>query len=575
MSIKRGLITFQNQDAFNKDTYINPYPLRTRKHDLRLRSIGLNDQTLFSLQNMKRRSHLQKVRLTFSDSLQHDRHFIKCLSQMPSLKKLILRIDIYEVEDYEGEDSERIIKKFAAIRQLAKKLFTVTKRTVDLEITLFEPLPVYSSIMKHVGKLNQLAKLKIIVPEPLTNNFSYVDNFLSSPRTKKALTKLQSVNIDLSHYPDIADDSPDFLKFSEIVAKITSSLQSYPQPKASLRLQSFISESTIPLVLNILDHSLHLVSFGVQLHLTQDYRPLFDKLAALNHLSSLNLLINGSDDVPSSPSQCSQGFGEYLNKVKTLKELELSLTNIEKADLVTFSFLNKLKTLSQLQRLSLNLEFSHIENEALYVLAHSLSSFSDLQNFTFSVHLPIGNIYEHYFRMTDIFEALKSSSKSLKTLSFHLQNMSRSLNNQKLFVLCETLEVLVELREFNMNAQRNVIDEQGVIKLAKTLSKNQNLEKINIDLSFGVKMENYTLIELLKSFSELKHLRQIDLNISCSEINLATYETVILLLNKLRNLSFFKLKLILDKKATDVKAKFEALLIDQEQYQRLFKFFFY
>jgi len=574
MSIKRGLIIYNNQDAFHKDAYINPYPHRMRKHDLRLNSIGLDEDTLFELRRIKRRSYLQKIRFIFSDYIQNDRHLIKCLTQMPSLKKLILQIDIYEIENYEGEDAERIIAKFAIIKQLAKKLFTIMKRTIDLRVVVVDPLPVYTKIMKNIPKLNKLANIQILFKDLTSNNLSCVDNFLSSPRTKKTLTKLQSLKVDLTHQRDLPYTSPDFTSFVETIAKINSSLQSYPRPKSSLCLSSLSSESTVPILVEMLNSSPYLSSLEARLNLTEDYMLLFDKLETLDHLSSLQLAISSPDKNSPDSYRSSKSFREYFDRVKSLKELQLSLTRINQANVITYNFIDNLRVFTQLQRLSLNFDFSNVDNEALYLLAQCLSYFSDLQTFKLATFQPIGDRHGPSYRIIDLVEALKFR-KSLKLLHLEFQNLGQNIANMTILKLCETLENLIELREFKLNAQSSQIDDQGIIKFAKALPKSHNLEKISIDLCFGVKIENDTLIELLKSFSLLTHLRRIDLSLSCSEINLTTYETIILLLNKLRSLSFFRMKLILVKKASDIEAKLEELLEHQHQFQKVFKFYFH
>jgi len=182
-----------------------------RKHRLRLKSVGLDRRTLFELRNHKRRKYLQKVKLTFSGHLPSDRQMVKFFTQAPSLKKLTLEIGI------QGLNSETIMAKFAFTKKLLRKLFTLTKRIIDLEVIIFELLPVNYKIL---AKLNKLANLKIILMESLSNDFSCVEAFLSSPRTKKAFAKLKSLHIHLVQHQDILQKLAKFIEFSKIVAKI-------------------------------------------------------------------------------------------------------------------------------------------------------------------------------------------------------------------------------------------------------------------------------------------------------------------------------------------------------------------
>jgi len=205
-------------------------------------------------------------------------------------------------------------------------------------------------------------------------------------------------------------------------------------------------------------------------------------------------------------------------------------------------------------------------------LAQSISSLPHLQSLKIILLRPHINPESLGYQISDLFSSL-TSFKSLQALHIFMPHFGRHLENNALFTICDAIENLIELREFKLDTQRSQIDDKGVLKLSKTLPKLVNLENIKINLSLGVRKENDTLIALLRRLSVLKHLGRIDLGFSCSEMNLTTYSTMVLLLNRLRNLSYFKFELILANNNPEVKAKFEALLERQYQCKKEFKFY--
>jgi len=346
-------------------------------------------------------------------------------------------------------------------------------------------------------------------------------------------------------------------------------LQFYSQPKSSLRLCLFTPESALHPLLKMLDSSPHLISLEACLYIGQNYMPLFGKLETLDHFSSLKLSI-----CPATRSSLNQNlntFGEYFTKIKSLKELQLDFKNVKQTNILTYDFMDNLKVLSQLQHLTLSFGFSIVDNEVLDSLSRSLSSLSHLQSFRFAAFSRAETISALSYRIVDLFKALKLR-KSLRALDLDFENLGKNIDNLALLKLCETLESLLELRKFKFNVQNSKIDDQGISKLAKTLTKNVNLEKISIDLSFEEKIENDTLIAFLKGLYDLKHLREIDLSLSCYRIDISTFGAATLILNKLRNLSFFKLKLRLAMKSSYIESKVEGFLEQQHQYKKVFKF---
>jgi len=560
---KPGLIIYRGQDPIEDESFLNPYPHRMQKHDLRVNSIRLDMKTLSRLHNIKSRNHLKNLRLTFSDFIQIDRHLIKSLAHMPSLKKLALQIDIFD----EAGDDERRIAKFGILRQLAKKLFTLPKRIIDLQITLFDLIPIDSDILKQIRRLNKLANLKIIVQELSTADLSCLYNFVSSSRTKKALAHLQSLNIDLAQEKYLLHNSARFSEFSQTVVKINSSLQSYPHPKSSLHFDVLSFKSTVPLLLSMLDSSPHLISLEARLNLAQDYPSLFEKLETLGFLSSLKLTVDGDS---TGLSRSWTNFGKIL---VNLKEFNLFLTNsIQDADIINYTFINTLRLLPHLQQLSLKFDIANFDFDSVYLLTQSISSLSNLQGFKIEFYMSSTQKFPFSSRIPDLFKAL-SSLEFLRVLHLTFSHLGEYLDNKAFLVLSHALEQLAGLKELKICALSSKVDDQGIIKLSKTLPKCINLEHIHIDLRSGLKIENETLIIFMKSFATLKHLAKLDLSISCYKINLTTYETVILLLNQLRSLCFCRLKFLSPKKNLDVELRFQELLINQHQYQGVCKFF--
>jgi len=534
---------------------MNPSPHKFRSHNPKLQALGLNDTALF-----QKRSYLQKVCLTFPSDIQRGHSLYKILARAPSLKKLSFKMNFHVLQDEHN---------FTEIKQIAKKLFIHHfKRITDLQISLTGPLSFI--IIKHIAKLKKLVSLKILQPDLASPNYlSCLNVFLSSPRTKKTLTKLQILYVDFTHSINLNYNSREFLEFSELMIKINSSLQTYSHPKSSLHLNSLITDSVVPSLLSMLNSSPHLTSLTAQLKLTRDYSLLLDKLTTLDHLSSLRLIIRHTDRNYSHPNQCFKDFGEYLQKIKALKELELSLVGLPEVNL----FIEKLSLFSDLQRFFLRIDLASLKNETVSLLAHSLCSFSNLQSFKLMAYPTINKNSIQSDQISNLFKAL-SSLKSLKVLHLILQSYEQHIDNTVLLTLCDALENLRELRELKFGAKRSEFNHEGVDKLAITLSKLINLEKIGVDLSLGVKTKNGHLPVFLKSFSALNHLEEIELSISYCELNIASYEIMILLLNQLRNLHFFTLLLKYAEKTPDAESKFEALLTDQYRYQNLLKLFF-
>jgi len=250
-----------------------------KKHNLNLQSIALDRKSFFEFSRSKRRKHLQKIKLTFSGHTPSDRKLVKFLTQTPLLKKITLEIQI------DGIDSKLIMAKFSVIKEFVKKIFTLAKRIVDLKLSIFDLLPFNYKILT---KLNNLANLEIILMEPISNDYYCLEAFLGSSRTKKTFAKLQSLNIPLTQDLDISQKSAKFTEFSTTVTRINSLLQFSPSSKSSLSLFSLRSEpAACSALLGMFESSPHLTAFSNELSFSQDYTSLFDKLATLNHLSSL------------------------------------------------------------------------------------------------------------------------------------------------------------------------------------------------------------------------------------------------------------------------------------------------
>jgi len=140
----------------------------------------------------------------------------------------------------------------------------------------------------------------------------------------------------------------------------------------------------------MLNRSPYLSSLVVQLDLAGNYMFLFDKLETLNHFSSLQLTINAPMKRNLDGHELSKSYGECFARVRSLKELQLSLTDIKQANIIAYNFMDKLKVFTQLQKLSLNFDFSNLNDEAIYRLSQSLSCFSDLKSFKFMNSQPPG-----------------------------------------------------------------------------------------------------------------------------------------------------------------------------------------
>jgi len=323
------------------------------------------------------------------------------------------------------------------------------------------------------------------------------------------------------------------------------------------------------LLLDTLESSPHLTSFSYDLDWTQDYASLFDKLATLGHLSSLKFNIRGCNLASSKPHKCFRSLGESLHKIKALNGLQLSLASTPESSI----FLVNLSLLSQLQQFSFEMDSPNLSDQTVNLLTELLYSFAHLKSFKFTIYLALGNKPGRSSRLPDLFRGV-GSLKFLKTLELTLKLSDKYMDDKTYLVLFDALASLTELTQFKLEGPRNCINDKGVIKLANSLSKLVNLEKIGIDISPGLKIENETFIELLNSFSNLKRLRRIDLRIFCSGLDLATSQTVILLLNKLRNLLFFKFAVQVPFKAPNMMPKFEDFLLDQKQYQNMCAFSF-
>ncbi len=419
-----------------------------------------------------------------------------------------------------------------------------------------DPTPIYSNFLKPFIKLNKLSSLEIVVENYKSTDLSCVDNFVSSPRTKKTLTNLKSLKIDYARdYSSFQQDSPEFIKFYSTLENILSSLQSYSHPKSSLFLKSSSA------LVSILNHSPHLTSFTTQLDIVQDYTSLFDELETLDHLSSLKFIIF---DHSRQRSPSLKNFGKTL---VNLKELDLILSvSLEDANTINYTFIDALRFIPNLQQLTLKFNIANFDSDSFQLLAQSISSFSNLQSFKVTFYTHKIDLLPHGSQIPDLFKAL-GLLKTLKVLHLIFESLGQYLNNAAYKTLCDTLENLAELRDLKIEAQRSEIDDQAIIKLAKTLPKLLNLKSISIDLFFGGSMENDTLTQLLKSLTTLKRLGKIDLNLSCYRVELTTYETVILLLNKLRSLCFCRLNVFSSKKNPGVQSKFQELLLCQYQYQ--------
>jgi len=366
----------------------------------------------------------------------------------------------------------------------------------------------------------------------------------------------------------IFHNTPEFIHLSEMIAEINSSLKFiYPQIKSSLRFLSFIYGSTVPPLLDTLNNSHHLVSFETRLDTTHNYSLLFEKFETLNHLSFLKLSIGAYHRNLSRIHESWKNFGDHLIKIKSLKELQLCLQNTKEPKI----FIEKLGLLSQLQHLALSLNFSTMDGETFNLLAESVASLSHLESLRMTFVPPHINPFTLGYQISDLFKPLVSF-KSLQVLHIFMPNFGQYLENNTLFAICDAIEKLTDLKEFRFDGQRSQIDDKGVLGLAKTLLKLVNLENIKINLWFKVKKKNEALIALLRGLSDLKHLERIDLTFNCSEVNLTTYDTVVLILNQFKNLSYFKLDLTLAKYAPNIEEKFEALLEQQYQYKKLFNF---